>query len=390
MLPRRKKRSAETENIYYNAVVAGPGPNSPQNVAVANYDVTRSIPILDRPSDWYASVVRLTCNVNSCPLFICPIADPTPPNPAFGPPYDPATVTPWVVGIAFGGNWYFRHLEWQTELFAPPNPLVDWSLFCFSIFTFVSMVNVAISYAYADFANSNPLAPQVGVGQASPFLVYNPVTQLFRWWFNPNWLTLPPAVEPLTAGQARVGLNFSLLAVFDGFRDLILDRPNGEGSHYVWEDLGNNPGAGAPYFYSDQESITVVLLNNVRRVVVTSSSLPVVPENIPTSVPGGGDSFSSGAAATSPVITDFVIQFTTSTDLRSVAYYTPAAQYRLVNLQNDAPLSRIQLSWWWETNDGRRFPILLARNAIASVKLGFFRKSLYDNGNVEEAIEALH
>ena len=370
-------------NLYYNAQVSGPDPNSSVDSVVAVYDVTRDRPILSRPSDWYVSVVRLTVNLNSAPIFVCPIV-PNQPNP---------NLTPWVVGISYGGNWYPQNLLWQTSLYAPPlgaNP-IDYTYMCFNIDTFVSMVNVAIAAAYAVFQAANPLAAQAVANQA-PFIIYDDNSQLFSWVWHQSWATTPPATEPLGVGQARVGLNYSLLAQFDGFRNLLVSLPNGEGAHYVWENTGDNAYTLNGYtntFFSQQSYNCAVLLSNLRRIIVTSSSLPIVPENVATNTSTGGTANSSGVSATSPILADFVPQFALSGDIRSTVYYVPRAQYRLVNMQSDTPLNRIQLSFSWQSTDGTIYPIQLARNAIAEAKLGFFRKDLYDTGDVVDAIEMM-
>ena len=363
----------DVENIYFNATVAGPSAVGDVDGNTAIYDVTRAAPIISRPSDYYVSVVRLSLNLNSCPIFICPIA--TPPS-----------TTPWVVGISYGGNYYEQALIWQTELYAPVNPLVDWTYFCFNIQVFASMVNVAMAAAFAAFSAANPGAPQAAVGKPAPYVVYNPATQLFSWVWDSSWATAAPATGTLAPGEARVGLNNALLAVFDGFRVLLVGSPQpNNDANYVWETLPATSLGGG--LYSTSQSFNcITLLSTLRRIVVTTASIPIVPENVPASAPNGAADYNSGAVAYRPVLADFVPQIALSGDVRSTVYYTPRGQYRLVNMQSDSPLNRIQLSFWWVSTDGILYPIVLARNAIAEVKLGFFRKSLYDKGGVTRAI----
>lgn len=367
-------QSNEAENVYFNATLLGPSSDGPVDGVAAIYDVTRTQPIISRPSDYYASIVRLTIPLNSMPIFVCPIDG----------PMDGINVnTPWFVGITFGGTYYTeQRVLWQTELYAAANPFVDWFYFCFSYGTFVSMINVAIAAAYAQFQADNPGAPQAIANQA-PFLIYDPKTQLMSWVWHDSWATLPPAVEPLVAGQARVTLNNSLLAVFDGFRTLLRAgkglAPNDQ-AHYVWEDTGDNAytlNGFANTSFTEQGFIAITLLANLRRLIVTTSSLPIVPEAVPASVPSGGTSSSANSASTLPILTDFVPQLESSADVRSLVFYVPTAQYRLANLISDTPLYRVQLSFFWQAADGRLVPIIIARNQQVDVKLGFFKKSLY-------------
>lgn len=365
-------QSNEAENVYVNAILSGPIATGTVDGIPAVYDVTRTQPIISKPSDYYASIVRMTIPLNSMPIFICPIA--TQPN-----------TTPWVVGISFNGNYYKQTIQWQTELYTTPQtgPFgLDWYHYCFSYGTLVSMINVAIAGAYAAFRAANPAAPQAIANQA-PFVIYNPVTQLFSWVWHNSWATTPPAVNPPAAGVARVGINFSLLSVFDGFRTLLVNGSTGDPdnqANYVFENTGDNAytlNGLANTSFTSQTFQCTNLLANIRRIVVTTASLPIVAEVVPASSPGGGVLTSAGSAATLPILTDFVPQLDSSADVRAIVYYQPQAQYRLTNLISDLPLSRVQLSFFWQTTDGTLVPIIIARNQQVSVKLAFFKKSLY-------------
>lgn len=363
-------QSNDAENVYFNAILNGPPATGAIDGIPAVFDVTRTQPILAKPSDYFVSIVRMAVPLNSMPIFICPIS--VQPN-----------TTPWVVGIDYNGAYYKQTVLWQTELYTTPQtgPFgLDWYHFCFSYGTFVSMINVAIAGAYAAFAAANPAAPQAIANQA-PFLIFNPVTELFSWVWHQSWASLPPAVYPPAAGVARVGLNFSLLAVFDGFRTLLVNGSSpdpDDQANYVFEDTGDNTYAALPNTrFTIQGFDTISLLANLRRLVVTTASLPIVPESVPGSSPTAGIVSQSNVASTLPILTDFVPQLDFSNDVRSNVYYVPSAQYRLTNLVSDLPLYRVQLSFWWQSADGTLIPIIIPRNQQVEVKLAFFKKSLY-------------
>lgn len=366
-------QSNDADNVYFNITIRGPlATDQTYDSFPAVFDTTRSQPILAKPSDYFMSIVRLTMPLNSMPIFICPIASGD-------------TTTPWVVGIWYNGTYYKQALLWQTELFAPvSNYPPNWTNFAFSFYTFVSMINVAMATAYAAFSAANPALPQAVANQA-PFVVFDPVAELFSWVWHKSWATSPPAVDGI---GPRVGTNYSLTAVFDGFRKLQL---KGSATHtdpddnaeYVWEILGNNVytqvniATGNPYTdtcYTTQDSRSDNLLSNLRRLVVTSSSMPIINEATPITT--GGQTVSNNSS-TMPIVTDFVPQIDFTSDLRGNVYYQPLAQYRLTNLISDIPLYRIQLSFFWEDNEGNLYPILISRNQQVEAKIGFFKKSLY-------------
>jgi hypothetical protein len=365
-------QSNDAENVYVNAILSGPTETDPIDGVPAVYDVTRSQAVLAKPSDYYASIVRLEIPLNSMPIFICPIA--VQPN-----------TTPWVVGIVYNGVYYKQTVVWQTEYYATPpgGPFgLDWYHYCFNYGTFVSIINVAMAAAYAAFRAANPAAPQAVANQA-PFLIYNSATQLFSWVWHNSWASTPPAVNPPAAGVARVGINFALQSVFDGFRNLIVNgnSPDPDDQvNYVFENTGDNAytlNGFANTSFTEQGFICTALLANLRRLVVTTASLPIVPEVVPAFTVTGGVSSTGGTASTLPILTDFVPQLESSNDVRSIVYYQPQAQYRLTNLISDVPLYRIQLSFFWQATDGSLIPIIISRNQQVGVKLAFFKKDLY-------------
>lgn len=374
-------------NIYYNASLTGPPPYGPtgggRDGIVANYDVTRSSPILAKPSDFYGSIVRLTLNLNSAPIFVCPII----PEELQTPPFN-KDLTPWVIGIVYQGVYYKQSLIWQTELPSPTDPNANvWYYFAWSLMTFVAMVNAAMKAAFDAFALANPATPQAAAGP--PTLRFNPSNQLLQWVVPAAWTTSPTATPTLGAGDARVGINWALEAVFDGWRRFLVGESAysfdvDDQSNYIWEVLGADPSspAGGPYTFS-QSFECITLISNLRKIVVTSSSIPMVQESIT------GPQTNPSEDSTRAIVTDFVPVVSLSGDVRGVVYYQPRAQYRLFDLISDAPFNRMQLSFWWESTDGVLYPITLARGAIAEVKLGFFRKTLYDSARVVKAIERL-
>ena len=66
-------------------------------------------------------------------------------------------------------------------------------------------------------------------------------------------------------------------------------------------------------------------------------------------------------------------------DFRSVFQYVPSAQYRLIDLISDSPLSSFDLRFFWQGVDGTLNPIYIPFNAAIEVKIAFIKKTIYNN-----------
>ena len=83
-----------------------------------------------------------------------------------------------------------------------------------------------------------------------------------------------------------------------------------------------------------------------------------------------------------PILTDFVPNISAAAgESRSIAYYVPTSQYRLVDLISTNPLQKIDIRIFWEDRDGNLYPLEISIFQQASLKLGFFKKSLYNSGS---------
>jgi len=104
--------------------------------------------------------------------------------------------------------------------------------------------------------------------------------------------------------------------------------------------------------------------------LILSNNLPILSEVVPSTN-------NTGVSAALPVITDFVPQLSMAGDTRSIAIYNPTAQYRLVDLSGQSPLSNIDIKIQWQDVLGNLYPILVSSGQQISLKIGFFKKSLY-------------
>lgn len=356
----------ENDNLYLNVVF---NHNSLQGQAdtLAEYNVTKTIPILDKCSDFYCSIVRFDIPLNSIPLFIMPIV-PNQGNP---------NLTPMTIQINYQGNVFVQNLIYSptNTIYPAPtqNQVTQVITPYYYVYTFQNMLdslNAALQLAYTAFITAFPGAPQATPATA-PFFIFNPISQLISLISSIAWTTVG-------ANQALISVNNFMLNYLSGFQ--VIADPNFL-FHFVIENLNNNgyPTNTYPtppaYVQITQNYDTTVLWVSLRKLLVVTNTIPIANEYVPSYNTTTGQQ--NAVANSMPILTDFVPAIDFANESRSVAYYIPTAQYRLVDMINDLPLYKIDLRIYWEDKVGNLYPLTISPFQQASIKIAFLRKSLY-------------
>jgi len=375
----------ETDNVYLNVVF-----NSNPNLLVtpATYSEAKTTPIVNKASDYYLSVIRFTIPLSSIPIFIMPVipftnnTGPVPPN---------SNTTPFTIAIQYQGVSYSQTIQYVPDNMEPipiqnnPNAqIITQYYYVYSFQNLIDAVNLALFNAFTAFKGANPLAPQVVGGQAAPFFVYTPSTNLFSLICSINWGITGPT-------EAQIVINNQLTSYFIGFRltsKILVPLPGTILLGFVIEYTGDNaffpappiePGAEPTYIRVTQDFAGSVYWSSLRSLVITSNSLNVRAEGIPFIT---GNGIQSGQSNFKSIISDFVPNLDLGYDDRSIAYYNPTSQYRLIDLISDNPIVTIDITILWQDKLGNLYPLFILQGQQASIKLGFFNKKLYKQGNL--------
>lgn len=354
-----RSRSTVTQvgdNIYVNVTFS---PN-PANLlpGPAEYVVTKTIPILDKCDDYYCSVVRFTIPLNSVPLFVMPIV-PNQGNP---------DLTPFIIGIRTGGVNFSQPVIYASNngtLTAPiqnqTTQVVTPYYFVFEYQNLITAVNLALAAAFV----------ASGLVGNAPYFYLDTSTQLINLVVDvANFAPVAPGVP-----VATIYMNLALVSYFIAFEGTFLGlNPGGRDFEFDLVRFGFDttippftPAATQKKF--SQEYFSLEIWSSLRKIIITTNSIPIISEYTPTN--------NSGISSTLPIITDFVPQLEQLGASRSIAYYTPTAQYRLVDLKSSEHLNTIDLKIYWQDTASNIFPLLLSFNQQASIKLGFFKKAIY-------------
>lgn len=358
-------RNKSDDNVYLN-VVFNHDPRIGEGETPARYQVTKNIPILAKSSDYYCSVIRFDIPLNAVPLLIFPII----------PGQANSNLSPIVVGIASGGTNYPTNLIYvpNNTLPAPSqvgatSQIITKYYFVYEYQNLIDALNTAMATSYA--AAGSPGAA------GTPFFIYNSVTQLISCIVSTAFI----------ASGAIIYWNAFANVYLDAFFVKFYGINQADEREYdlIARNDGSNgfdiPGqtiavASPPTFLRITQQYNVInYWTSLRKIVITTNTIPIRNEFVPVTANNailGQDTNSSMG-----IITDFVPALELAGQTRSISYYYPEAQYRLVDLISDQELRKIDLSLYWEDKSGNLYPINITLNQQASVKIGFFRKDLY-------------
>lgn len=376
--------SREADNVYLNVVMNHSGGITNETPTIASYNVQKTNPIIDKPSDYYCSIIRFEIPLDDVPLAIMPIV-PNQANP---------NLSTLKIGIEASSVDYTQTVIYEPDdALDAPVPVQNQTFqvitpyyFIYEYNNLVAMVNVALSNAW--IAAGSP----GGAGNC-PFFFWNTDTQLFEFYVSNAFI----------ASGADVYFNESMRNYFDTFRIQFLgyNQPNGHDYEIVIRNATTNAQYYKPYLVKEsiaaatlfpydpipagawfkfaQEYSSIAYWQALRKILIISTTLPIVSEIVPGQ--NAGTKTQNGVSTSFPIVSDFVPQVELVSQSRSIAYYVPTSQYKLIDMTSDTPLSSIDLKVLWQDKQGNNYPIYITSEQQISIKLAFLKKSLYKPAN---------
>ena len=375
----------ENDNLYLNVIMNGQTPTYQGGTTFTNednvpaiYNATKTTPLLDKCSDYYCSIIRFTIPLNTIPLFIAPIV-PNQANP---------NLTPLVFGIFYNGGTFSTNVLWTPEstdsppLQNQPTQVITAYYYSFYYDHFINMANTALQTVWVS-SGLAALFPTL----LSPYFLYDPETGLIN-------LTVPACFVTLTAPAVAIPILFmneSSIRYYDAFptfyrglnnangRDFDIDLPKVNVQKYVFHGTAANPNdptipSPVIYYRYLQDYEIIFIWSSLRRIIISTNTLPVVNEYVPAQD-------NSGVNNSFPILTDFIPNINLPGESRSIAYYNPTSQYRLVDMISNTPLQKIDIKIFWEDTNNNLYPLDISTGQQASIKIAFLRKSLYKSQN---------
>jgi hypothetical protein len=391
----------ERDNIYLNVIFTHGYTSFPTNNTlraigetpkVASINVGKETPIIIKASDYYCSVIRFTIPLDTIPIMIMPVI----------PNQTNSNLTPFIIGIFYNGAYTPINLIYQNAHPNLPVPIqnipyrqvITPYYFVYSYNLFINMLNYALQLAL-DTSGVQALFPGVKLAWFSlndpTNLISLYVHHVFTDFSAPSPAINTPIIyinTPLKVFLDSWNYNFYGYDQLNGFEfSFILQNkypviatstltPTPDQAYGLYNNVPSIPPI---YNVFTQEYKSIQLWSSLRKIFITSGTIPIGYEFEPpvASPTNPGITFNSSSNPSLPILTDFIPLINDIGESRSIAYYIPSPQYRLIDMISDTNIQNIDLNIYWQDKLGNTYPLDISLFEQASVKLGFFRKSLY-------------
>ena len=379
------KNSTNPDQIYFDLTVTN-FESTTTVPPIFSFNESRTMPFIEKPEDYWLSVVRFTVESTTIPTQIVSI------QPS---PNSDVDATIYSVSLAYDGVVVQKYISWIPQDAAaavPPPPSANPNGLqvnttgyynAYSYTWFVDLVNTAFQDAFNDLAVAKPAI----AGSHAPFLLWDTSTSTATLYADFDFY------NDTTSPYIVIYMNAPLFTLFNSFPAKYLGYTGvGNGMNFQLLIRNSNyanlrtitltpPGVTPVVSYRAmvlyQECTTTANWTPVTAIVFTSGTLPVVPEQVSTPVllNNGSNLFAGyggNNAAIANVITDLVLQ---SGDYRSNFVYVPSAEYRLITLRGNQPLKNIDIEIYYRVKSGELIPFRIGSGQSVTLKLAFLKKS---------------
>jgi hypothetical protein len=169
------------------------------------------------------------------------------------------------------------------------------------------------------------------------------------------------------------------------------------GNHYLQVDANTFQFLSLLYTSSNVRSFSVnttpyspcPVWNCVRTLIFTTALMPITNELVATPLILNSNPLLDNDDANnnfSPIITDLEVPLTRGDETKPTITYSPQAEYRLIDLQSNAPINGIEISIFWKDQYGYQHQFVLEPGCNASIKI-LFRKKIYNLSKLTEYTE---
>jgi len=336
----------------------------------ATYNQARTIPYLKNPEEYYGAIISFYINDTSIPVLAPDIV-----------PYQPdPNLTVYTVSLQAQGQTVT-----QNVIFIPQNEVAEVPLgpsqypdgfpnFKTGYYNvqsyayFMSLVNNAFITAYDALQILVPTLP----ASEPPILNFDSTTNLFsisgaNSLYNNDTASPTPVYIFMNSPLYHLFEFANFFRIVDGVAvNQIIMTPD---TSIVDEtnDVITNV----------QEVYSIDLWNTITNVVITTSNIPVVQTNVGNpQVYYNGQvlPISTNNSNTRQVMLDFPYNLNS---INQPISYVPTAQYQLFEMNSSEPLYTMDWQMYYRARTGLLYPVFLNSGTVASLKIGFFKKSAF-------------
>nr|WPF46709.1 MAG: putative minor capsid protein [Lake Baikal virophage 10] len=395
-----RRIESNPDKVYYDLTIANVnnGDVNPANSPVLVFNEQRQNSIINNTGDYYLSIVRFQVDTTSLPIIVPVIqtyGEQLPNVPTNSKTIYSVTILDNTTTPATPHQVY---IDWKPQIKnidvpEPPAPTASSPLqaesewyFCYNFEWFVNLVNTALQTALTDALiptgiaflgwNTTTNSASLYLDQANFSTINAPLTTPnYSLYFNQSLFTLFSSFPATYYGSVGVtdGLNYNI------------NIPNTQGLNTIILPVIPAPiPAPITCIQINQEWDTTPLWTPVSSIVFTSATFPIIPNRL--SPP---QAFTNGVLVNlnpnannsnfAQVITDII---TGDLCYKPTLIYEPTAEYRLIDMVGNTPLTNINIQVFWKSKLGNFVPFRIATGNSCTMKLLFTKKSsVGNNGN---------
>ena len=314
--------------VYYNANLF----NELNGLKTAYYNEDRTQPLIDNPGQYYLSIIRFSIPATRIPILI------------FQDNF-------FSVTLSYGGN--------DSQVFLQYVPFNNFDPSDRSVIYFQQMMD-SINNALNTAINTLVGAPTT---ETIKFF-YTASTDSFDFTFPKSYVT----------NNIKFYMNNNLYYKFIVYNALYngLNAPNGKIYQIVLQDTYNNTYDTNNYITRESSGTTYMF--SIDKIVITTT-MPINKENISSVTSDGNPIFAN-------ILTDFIVNTSTTSNAVSPIIYNPSAQFRYIDIKSNIELRNINYQIFYQFKDRTLYPLSLIPGESVNIKFMFIRKELVEGRQI--------
>jgi len=369
------------EKLYYDIQLTNLE-NNGLTPPVLNFIETRNIPFLYEPDQYYMSIIRFSLDTPNLPVFIPTIQLNQPDINLTIYTVSLQWINPLDITQVFTSSSPVIYIPQSKIASIPPAPSITGLQYnggnYYNVYNYQYFIYLINEAFITCFNQLNTIVVDAGLVLPT---AYYPV---LSWDTSNNTAILNCDVlgySTISNNYIKIFFNTSLAQLFSSFPVIINSGTGDLNAQIITNSFSSSNIIQYPPYNPEydaiqvfQECSTIALWSPITSIVFTSTTLPIVSNQVSSPIVFNGSTVFGGNgnnALVQQLITDFISD---SGSYRPNLVYQPSAQYRWIQLMGQRPLTTFDLQVYWKDRLGTLNPFYLASGSTATIKILFSKK----------------